>query len=75
MRPLDENLRLISIYEESMIKTIRTLLHTQHEEIETLRSENKKLKQSLQYRTTTINDLRFAKRELEKHIKMNDLNP
>ena len=58
-----------------MIKTIRTLLHTQHEEIEALRSENKKLKQSLQYRTTTINDLRFAKRELEKHIKMNDLNP
>lgn len=52
-----------------MIKTVRKLLHKQHEEIEALRYENKKLKQSLQHRTTTINDLRYAKRELEKLVK------
>lgn len=69
MRPLDANLRLIFIYEDCMIKTIRALLHTQNEEIKALRSENRKLKQTLQYRHTTINDLRYAKRELEKRIK------
>lgn len=55
-----------------MIRTIQTLLHKQHEEIQTLRSENKKLRQSLQHRITTISDLRFAKRELERKIKIND---
>jgi hypothetical protein len=36
-----------------------------------LKRENEELKTKLQFRHTTINDLRFAKRELEKRMNQN----
>lgn len=52
-----------------MLKTVTTLVTKQRDEIERLRKELKDVKQKLQHRHTEINDLRFAKRELQKVLQ------
>lgn len=47
-----------------MLATVKTLVQNLHEENQELKEEVKTLKQKLQYSHTTINDLRFAKRQL-----------
>lgn len=53
-----------------MLSTVKKLVTTIHQENENLREEVKRLKQLLQYRHTTISDLRFAKKELEKVVEL-----
>ncbi len=52
-----------------MLKTVVKLVRNLHDEVQQLKEENLTLKQKLQYRHTQINDLRYAKRELEKRLK------
>lgn len=54
-----------------MLSTIKLLIQNLHEEKEKLEQENQELKQKLGYRHTEINDLRYAKKQLMKHIEKN----
>lgn len=47
-----------------MLATVKTLVQNLHEENTNLKDEVKELKKRLQHSHTTINDLRFAKRQL-----------
>ena len=45
-----------------MLSTVKRLVSDMRSEIDRLKHENKELKRKLQFRHTTINDLRYAKR-------------
>jgi len=47
-----------------MLATVRTLVQNLHEENSELKEEVKTLKQRLQHSHTTINDLRYSKKQL-----------
>lgn len=47
-----------------MLATVKTLVQNLHEENTNLKDEVKELKQRLQHSHTTINDLRYTKRQL-----------
>lgn len=54
-----------------MLKTLTKLYNNLNTENQNLKAEVIELKQKLQYRHTTISDLRYAKRELEKKLQNN----
>jgi regulator of replication initiation timing len=55
-----------------MLTTVKALVHNLHEENKNLKQENELLKQKLQHSHTTINDLRYSKRQLLRLVKNED---
>lgn len=52
-----------------MLSTVKTLVYNLHEENTELKEEVKELKQRLQHSHTTINDLRYTKRQLLRLVE------
>lgn len=51
-----------------MLTTTKRLVHDQNLKIRELENEVKTLKRKLQFSRTTINDLRYAKRQYQRHL-------
>jgi cell division septum initiation protein DivIVA len=52
-----------------MLATVKTLVRNLHDENQELKEEVKELKQKLQHSHTTINDLRYSKRQLLRVVE------
>ena len=54
-----------------MLKTVTSLLHTQHVQIRSLEEEVKELKKRLHFRHTEINDLRYKVKQIIEKTQQN----